>query len=80
MKVTSKIKTALKMKVKSGQVKSGHVKSGQDKSVQVKVGQGELGQVQSGQVDARQVRTVPPMPDTDTFTRRKNRYLVLVTV
>ena len=68
MKVTSKIKTALKMKVKSGQVNSG-----QNKLVQVKVGQGELGQVQSGQAEARQVKpgqvSVPPMPDTYTYTR-----------
>ena len=60
------------------------VKSGQDKSVQVKVCQGELGQVQSGQAEARQVKpgqvSIPLMPDTDTYTRRKNRYLVLVSV
>ena len=71
------------MKVKSGQVKSGQVNSGQDKLVQVNVGQGELGQVQSGQVlmqDKSGQASVLPMPDTDTFTRRKNRYLVLVTV
>ena len=36
MKVISKIMTALKMKVKSGQVKSGKVRSGQVKSEQVK--------------------------------------------
>ena len=60
------------------------VKSGQDKLVQVKVCQGELGQVQSGQAEARQVKpgqvSVPPMQDTDTYTRTKNRYLVLVSV
>ena len=66
------------------------VKSGQDKSVQVKVGQGELGQVQSGQAEARQVKpgqvSVPPMPDTDTYTRTKigilfwYRYELMVSV
>ena len=44
MKVTSKIKTALKMKVKSGQVMLGQVKSGQVKSGQVKSGQVKSGQ------------------------------------
>ena len=46
MKVTSKIKTALKMKVKSGQVKLGQVKS-----EQVKSGQVESVQVKSGQIE-----------------------------